>query len=161
MILKTRLRGQTFEFKDVKEVLAKASEKKSGDALAGVCAESALERIAAKEVLADLTVRDLRENPSVPYEKDRVTRLIDEDLNLYVYESIKNKTLREMREWLLDDDTDSDMIAEASLGMTSETVAGISKLMGNMDLMLAGNKMHIQATCNTTIGGENVLASRL
>ena len=49
MILKTRMLGQTYEFKDVKDVLAKASEKKSGDELAGVGAESALERIAAKE----------------------------------------------------------------------------------------------------------------
>ena len=53
MILKTRMLGQTYEFKDVKDVLAKASEKKSGDELAGVGAESALERIAAKEVLAN------------------------------------------------------------------------------------------------------------
>ena len=61
MILKTRMLGQTYEFKDVKDVLAKASEKKSGDELAGVGAESALERIAAKEVLAQLTVADLTE----------------------------------------------------------------------------------------------------
>lgn len=55
MILKTRMLGQTYEFKDVKDVLAKASEKKSGDELAGVGAESALERIAAKDVWAQLT----------------------------------------------------------------------------------------------------------
>ena len=73
MILKTRMLGQTYEFKDVKDVLAKASEKKSGDELAGVGAESALERIAAKEVLAQLTVADLTEHPVVPYEEDAVT----------------------------------------------------------------------------------------
>ena len=32
MILKTSLYGKTYEFKDVKEVLAKANEPKSGDA---------------------------------------------------------------------------------------------------------------------------------
>ena len=53
--------GQVYEFKDVKDVLAKASEKKSGDELAGVAAESKLQRIAAKEVLGQLTVGDLRE----------------------------------------------------------------------------------------------------
>ena len=79
MILKTRMLGQTYEFKDVKDVLAKASEKKSGDELAGVGAESALERIAAKEVLAQLTVADLTEHPVVPYEEDAVTRIIQAD----------------------------------------------------------------------------------
>lgn len=51
MILKTVMLGQTYEFKDVKELLAKASEKKSGDELAGVCAGSTLERIAQKKFL--------------------------------------------------------------------------------------------------------------
>lgn len=66
-----------------------------------------------------------------------------------------------MREWILDDTTDSDKIMRASRGLTSEAIAAISKIMGNMDLILAGSKMHITATCNTTIGTENVLAARL
>ena len=57
------LSGKSFTFKDVKEVLAKANEVKSGDTLAGIAAESDLERMAAKEVLANLTVRTIRENP--------------------------------------------------------------------------------------------------
>ena len=47
MNLKTRLYDKTYEFEDVKEVLAKASEEKSGDSLAGVIAENKLERIAS------------------------------------------------------------------------------------------------------------------
>lgn len=80
MILKTSMLGQIYEFKDVKDVLAKASEKKSGDELAGVAAESKLQRIAAKEVLGQLTVSDLRETPVVPYE-DSVTRIIQDDID--------------------------------------------------------------------------------
>ena len=76
MILKTRMLGQTYEFKDVKDVLAKASEKKPGDELAGVGAESALERIAAKDVLAQLTVADLTEDRSVP------DRAVDRFINM-------------------------------------------------------------------------------
>jgi hypothetical protein len=52
MILKTKLFGHTYSFKDVKDVLAKANEVKSGDTLAGIAAESAAERIAAKHVLS-------------------------------------------------------------------------------------------------------------
>ena len=63
MKLKTLLFGKTYAFRDVKDVLAKANEPKSGDRLAGLAAESAQERVAAKAVLAELLLRDLRENP--------------------------------------------------------------------------------------------------
>ena len=161
MILKTRMLGQTYEFKDVKDVLAKASEEKSGDELAGVGAESALERIAAKEVLAQLTVADLTEHPVVPYEEDAVTRIIQDDIDETVYGTIRDRTIQEMREWILCDATDSGALMRASRGMTSEVIAAISKIMSNMDLILAGSKIRVTATCNTTIGTENVLASRL
>ena len=161
MRLKTKISGQMYEFADVKEVLAKASERKSGDELAGICAAHTLERIAAKEVLSQLTVEDLYENPVVPYEKDAVTRIILDDIDEKVYRCIKGKTLQEMREWILSNETDSDQIMMATKGLTSEAIAGISKLMGNMDLILASSKIRVTATCNTTIGTENVLASRL
>ena len=76
MKLKTLLFGKTYAFRDVKDVLAKANEPKSGDRLAGLAAESAQERVAAKAVLAELLLRDLRENPAVPYEQDEVTHAI-------------------------------------------------------------------------------------
>ena len=56
MLLKTRLFNKTYTFKSVKEVLAKANEFKSGDVLAGIAAESAEERVAAKHVLSELTL---------------------------------------------------------------------------------------------------------
>ena len=161
MTLKTTLYGQTYIFSDVKEVLAKSSEAKSGDALAGIAATSTLERIAAKTILAGLTVQDLTEHPSVPYEEDAVTRLILDDLDQNAYHQIEHKTIGELRDWILSSQTSGRDILALSSGMTSEVIAAISKLMGNLDLVYAGNKLHITATCNTTIGGENVLASRL
>ncbi len=49
---------------------------KSGDQLTGVAAENAEERVAAKVVLSELTLADLREHPVVDYDKDEVTRII-------------------------------------------------------------------------------------
>lgn len=161
MILRTKILGKIYDFASVKDVLAKASEKKSGDQLAGICADSALERIAAKEVLANLTVKDLTEHPAVPYEADAVTRIIIDDLDKKAYEAIQNKSLQEMREWILSDETTSEDLMYVSKGMTSEVIAGISKLMSNLDLILASSKIRVTATCNTTIGTENVLAVRL
>ena len=47
MKLSTTLFGQRIAFKDVKDVLAKANEQRSGDVLAGVAAHNARERVAA------------------------------------------------------------------------------------------------------------------
>jgi ethanolamine ammonia-lyase large subunit len=62
MKLSTRLFGKSYKFKSIKEVLARANEARSGDELAGIAARSEQERVAAKMVLADLTLRDLRES---------------------------------------------------------------------------------------------------
>lgn len=161
MKLKCTLRGQTYQFQSVKEVLAKASEKKSGDILAKVGAESRLERVAAKMVLSELSVSDIRNHPVVPYEEDAITRVIQDDINEDVYKKVENWSMAELREWILSDTTTSEQILTVSQGLSSEVIAGVAKLMGNMDLIYAGSKLRITAHCNTTIGEEGVLASRL
>lgn len=161
MKLSTNLLGQNYSFQSVREVMAKANEPKSGDSLAGIAAGTTLERIAAKKALSELTVRDLRENPAVPYEEDEVTRIIEDDLDEREYEKIKDWSISQLREWLLDDRTSGEQMLAAGRGMTSEVIAAVCKLMGNLDLMYAGNKMKILASCNTTIGEKHVLASRL
>ena len=161
MILKTKLLGHTYGFSSVKEVLAKANEEKSGDKLAGIAAENAEERVAAKIVLAQLTLSDLRENPAVPYELDEVTRIIQDDLNLAVYEQIKGWTVSDLREWILSENTTEADIHRISRGLTSEMVAAVAKLMSNLDLIYAANKIRITAHCNTTIGLPGTLSCRL
>ena len=161
MILKTTLLGKTYQFKTLKEVLAKANEEKSGDKLAGIAAENAEERVAAKIVLSELPLSVLRENPVVPYEADEVTRIIQDDLNEPIYEEIKNWTVSELREWLLAETTTEAMIHRLSRGLTSEMVAAVTKLMGNLDLIYAASKIRITAHCNTTIGLPGTLSCRL
>ena len=161
MILKTKLFGHTYEFKDVCEVMAKANEEKSGDKLAGIAAESAEERVAAKVVLSNLTLNDLRNNPAVPYEDDEVTRIIQDAVNETIFNEYKNMTMAEFREWLLDERTTTEMIRHASRGLTSEIVAGVCKLMSNLDLIYAAKKIRVSAHCNTTIGLPGTFSSRL
>ena len=161
MILKTRLFGHSYEFKSVKEVLAKANEYKSGDELAGVAAATAEERVAAKAVLAELKLSDLRNNPVIPYEEDEVTRILQDDVNEKIYDEIKNWTVSEFREWILDLKTTGDKIKRVSKGLTSEMVAAVAKLMSNMDLVVAAKKIRVKKFCNTEIGGEGILAARL
>ena len=125
MILKTKLFGHTYEFKNLKEVMAKANEEKSGDKLAKIAAENAEERVAAKVVLAQITLKDLYENPAVPYEQDEVTRIIIDDVNKSIYNEIKDWTVSELREWILDTNTTGADIRRISRGLTSEMVAAV------------------------------------
>ncbi len=161
MLLKTVLSGKTYAFRDIKDVMAKANEEKSGDALAGLAAETAQERIAAKVVLSALTLADLREHPAVPYETDEVTRIIQDDLNEKVYQKIRNWTVSDLREWLLSEKTTNADIARLRRGLTSEMVAAVCKLMSNLDLIYASSKMTVTAHCNTTIGLPGTLSCRL
>ena len=161
MILKTKLFGHVYEFKSIREVMAKANEEKSGDKLAGIAAETAEERVAAKVVLSNLTLNDLRNCPAVPYEEDEVTRIIQDSVNETLFNEYKNMTVAEFREWLLDTQTTPDMIRRASRGLTSEIVAGVCKLMSNLDLIYAAKKMRVTAHCNTTIGLPGTFSSRL
>ncbi len=161
MKLKTTLLGKTYTFRDLKEVLAKANEEKSGDKLAGLAAETAQERVAAKVVLSAVTLDQLRENPVVPYETDEVTRIIQDDLNEKIYESIRGWTVAELREWILDENTTGADILRVSRGLTSEMVAAVAKLMSNLDLIYAASKITVTAHCNTTIGLPGTLSCRL
>lgn len=161
MKLNTTLLGVTYHFRSVKEVLAKANEQKSGDSLAGIGAKDAKERIAAKTVLADLTVEEVTNSPAVPYNEDAVTRIIMDDLNREEYEKIRSLTIGELREKILDNMISGDDILKMASGMTSEVIAAIAKLMGNLDLMYVSRKLHITATCNTTIGEKGTFAVRL
>lgn len=161
MILKTKLFGTMYEFKSVKEVLAKANEVKSGDTLAGVAARSAEERVAAKVVLAQLQLQDLFNNPMVPYETDEVTRIIIDDVNKRAYDKIKRWTVEELREYILDFKTTDYDIKQIGRGLTAEMVAAVTKLMSNMDLIYAAQKIIVIKTANTTIGEVGRLSCRL
>ena len=161
MILKTKLFGHTYEFKSLREVMAKANEEKSGDKLAGIAAEDAQERVAAKVVLSHITLNEIRNCPAVPSEEDELTRTIQDAVNETIFSEFKNMTVAEFREWLLSETTDGAMIRRASRGLTSEIVAAVCKLMSNLDLIYAAKKMRVSAHCNTTIGLPGTFSSRL
>ena len=161
MKLSTSLFGQTYQFKDVKDVLAKAGDLRSGDILAGIAAATTQERVAAKYVLSEFTVADLRNNPVVPYEIDSVTRIIQDDINETVYEKIKNWSISELREYIMASTTTNDDIQLLRKGLTSETVAAVAKICSNADLIYGAKKMPVSKKANTTIGLPGHFACRL
>jgi ethanolamine ammonia-lyase large subunit len=161
MKLSTQLFGETFSFPSVKDVLARANEPRSGDRQAGLAPRSMREMAAAKWVLSDLTLGELREHPSVPYEQDEVTRLIEDNLNDSAFRRVAGWSVGQFREWLLDDATSGDDVRAISPGLTPEMAAGAAKLMSNMDLVAAGRKIRVVVRCNNTLGLPGRLSSRL
>lgn len=160
MNLRSKIHNQVFTFNSVTELLAKANNEKSGDALAGLAAGSATERVAAKLCLSELQLRDIYENPVIPYEDDDVTRCIYDDLNTTIYNRVANWTVSELREYILSGSTAQNDLLNISRGLTSEMIAAAAKLMSTMDLVYAAKKIKIRTHCNTTIGLPGTLSFR-
>jgi ethanolamine ammonia-lyase large subunit len=155
------MHGQTFTFTSLREVLAKANEVKSGDEMLGIAAGSVLERVVARYVLSELPLSEVRANPVVPYEEDEVTRIIEDDVNDPIFAEISGWTVGELREYILDHGTSTDDLRRLGRAMTGEMVAGVAKLMSNMDLVYAASKIVRTATAATTLGLPGTLSFRL
>ena len=161
MRLSVRLHGRSYRFGSVREVLARASEPKAGDTLAGIGARSHQERAAAKHVLAELTLAELRAHPAVPLEEDEVSRVIDASVDDAMFREIRGWTVAELRDWLLADTTTADRIRRASRGLSAEMAAAVAKLCSNLDLVYAARKMPVAARARTTVGLPGRLSMRL
>ena len=160
MQLASTIRGVRYTFASVKEVLAKANPPKSGDDLAGVSARDAVERVAARAVVANLTLRELRENPVVPYERDELTRYAEDELDDQAFRAVAHLTVGQFREWMLAIDTTGGMLRAVSPGLTPEMAAAAAKLMSNFDLMTVGAKCQVVVRANSTLGLPGRLSSR-
>lgn len=153
--------GRVFTFDSVKDVLNKASDLRSGDVQAGLAARSDRERVAAKRVLSELTLEDIYENPSVPYEEDELTRLFQDSADRSSRRRLGSLSIGEVREWVLDDNTTGEDLARVSPGLTPEMISAVTKLMSNMDLVCAAKKIRVVTRCNNTLGLAGRISSRL
>ena len=161
MLLRTKLFGKQYEFRDLRELMGKANEPKSGDELAGVAAGSATERVAARHVLAHVPLWALRQSPVISAENDEVTRTIEDAIDETAYRDIQHWTVGDLREWLLDDNTNAPAISGMRDGLTPEMVAAVTKLMSNLDLIHTSNKIRVVTHCANTMGERGRLANRL
>lgn len=152
--------GTTYRFKDIKDLLAKATPARSGDDLAGVAASSEIERAAAKFALADLPLKHFLQEVVIPYEADEITRLIVDFHDAAAFAPVAHLTVGQLREWILEQ-TDSDVLRFVGRGLTPEMVAAVSKLMRNQDLILAASRMRVVTRFRSTIGLPGTMAVRL
>jgi len=155
------IRHQVYSFKDLKELLAKASPFRTGDALAGISAVNYEERVAAQLTLADVPLKDFLQEALIAYEKDEVTRLIMDSHDLVAFTPVAHLTVGELRDWLLSDLADQETIKGMKWGLTPEMVAAVSKLMRNQDLIAVAKKCTVVTRFRNTIGLKGRFSTRL
>ncbi|MCC7476287.1 MAG: ethanolamine ammonia-lyase subunit EutB [Pirellulales bacterium] len=155
------LRGQRFRFADLRELMARANEEKSGDKLAGVAAESAQERVAAKLALAEIPLSEIVANPLIDPDTDDVARLILDQHDEAAFARIESLCVGEFRELLLADETDEPMLHSLHSGITPDIAAAVAKLMSNKELTYVAAKIRNITRCRNTIGQRGVLGVRV
>ncbi len=156
-----QLDRRSFRFKDLAEVMAKASPLRSGDQLAGLAANSAEERVVAQMVLADLPLTTFLNEALIPYELDDITRLIIDTHDAEAFAPVAHFTVGELRNWLLLESTDAVVLQDVSPGLTPEMVAAASKIMRNQDLILVARKCEVITAFRNTIGVPGHFSTRL
>ena len=158
---KVSLGLQTYQFSDLKTVMAKASPLRSGDCLSGVAALSNEERVAAALVLADLPLKRFLEEQLIAYEDDEVTRVILDDHRADTFAPISSFTVGDFRNWLLSDAVGANELNAVAPGLTPEMVAAVSKIMRNQDLILVAAKCQVVTRFRNTLGLAGRLSVRL
>ncbi len=161
MNLSATLGLQTFRFGSLREVMAKATPLRSGDALAGLAAGTEQERVAARWVLADVPLQCFLEEALIPYESDEVTRLIIDSHHRAAFAPVSGLTVGGFRDWLLSDAANPETLARLAPGLTPEMVAAVSKIMRNQDLMLVARKCEVVTRFRNTVGLRGHLSVRL
>jgi ethanolamine ammonia-lyase large subunit len=153
--------GVRYSFDSLAQLLARATPARSGDQLAGICAASAQERVAAQMALADLPLKRFLSEAVVPYETDDVTRLILDTHERAAFAPIASLTVGDLRDWLLSDNASGERLAALAPGLTPEMVAAVSKLMRLQDLVLVARKISVITRFRTTVGLPGRLSTRL
>ena len=161
MAYRSTIRNVSYVFDDLRTLLAKASPYRSGDALAGLTADSYEERIAAQMVLADIPLKTFLNETIIPYETDEVTRLIIDTHNAEAFSSVSHFTVGELRDWLLSDEANTETLKKLANGFTPEMIAAVSKLMRNQDLINVAQRCEVITKFRNTIGLKGRLSARL
>ena len=155
------LAGTRHSFASLTALLAVATPPRSGDQLAGIAANSAEQRVAARYALANLPLGTFLEDLVVPYESDEISRLIVDTHDGAAFAPIAHLTVGAFREWLLSNDTDTATLSAVALGITPEMAAAVSKLMRNQDLIAVARKMKVSTAFRNTLGLPGRLSIRL
>lgn len=161
MSYKINLGDISYTFRDLKDLMAKATPLRSGDELAGIAATTMEEHVAAQMRLAEVPLTQFLEEPLIDYNKDEITRLIIDTHDKEAFRPISHLTVGDFRNWLLSETCTSDVLSMVAPGITPEMAAAVSKIMRNQDLILAASKCRVVTKFRNTIGLPGRMSVRL
>ncbi len=150
--------GERFAFADLRELLAKASERKSGDELAGLAAATGRERAAAKLALADVRAGDFHDYPLI---EDEVTAATREAIRPEAAGAIASLTVGQLRELILTPAFPGLWRTTLAGGFLPEVAAAVAKIMSDLDLALAAKPLRTVTRCRNTMGEAGTLGGRI
>ncbi|OAI15202.1 MULTISPECIES: ethanolamine ammonia-lyase subunit EutB [Methylomonas] len=154
----TAVNGHCFQFANLRVLMAKASQRRAADELAGLATDSEIERAAAQRCLAEVTLQRFLEEPLIDPECDEVSRLILERHDAQAFAPVAGLSVGEFRDWLLTGQTDLTALAP---GLTPEMVAAVSKIMRNQDLIAVARRCRVVSRFRNTLGLPGRLSTRL
>jgi ethanolamine ammonia-lyase large subunit len=158
---KTQISNHSYHFDSLRDLLAKASPLRSGDVLAGICASTYEERIAAQIALSNVPLKNFLNEVVIDYEKDDITRLIIDSHDTIAFTPISHLTVGGFRDWLLSTEVTNEIIHTISNGVTPEMAAAVSKIMSLQDLILVAQKIEVVTKFRTTVGLKGRFSTRL
>src|SRR5438132_4790423 len=110
--------NRTYQFADLKTLLAKATPTRSGDYLAGIGATTEEERIVARMTLAEVPLKQFLNEMIIPYEADEITRLCIDKHDAAAFSAIAHLNVGDFRNWLLAENTNTELLTDVAAGLT-------------------------------------------
>ncbi len=149
-----RIQG-SFDQTLYQKIVGAANEFKEGDQALGLAAANEISRSNARILLSNTKIKDIHNNPLF---KDNLQELIWKTTDASQYNKIKEKTLQEIKNFLLAK-SESD-IKGIMDGLNSDAIGCVVKLMSNQELIIVGQKV-FNPLPGSKIGAKGYLGARI
>ncbi len=150
----TRVRGRR-DMKLYAQILGAANEFKEGDQIIGVAAADEHSRRNARQLLANTRLADINAHP---LHQDGLFRFISSGHDEHPRSGTAKQTLADFKRFLLDEDEDA--IKKIMLGLSSDVISCVVKLMSNAELIKIGQKV-FNPLNGSQIGARGYLGARI
>ncbi|MCP4106300.1 MAG: ethanolamine ammonia-lyase [Desulfobacteraceae bacterium] len=145
----------SFDHSLYQKVIGAANAFKEGDEALGVAADDDISRVYARMLLANTKIKDIHKHP---LHKDNLQKLIWKTTDTAQYKKIKDKTLGELKTFLL---TQSEADIKGIMGgLNSDVIGCVVKLMSNEELTVVGKKIFITLP-GSKLGAKGYLGARI